>query len=251
MGEVATIGVHNDLTAGQASVTVGAADYEITCGIDMDVGNVRNIETVVLQNRSNDTLPDVLTQLFHLEIRTVHDGDNHSIHTNHIALFVIFHGNLGLAVRAQQIGGMDTLGQTVAQSPGQGYRQGHQLGSLGAGTTEHHTLVAGTAYFIISTQRDICRLGMDTALDLHRIRIEAVAGIDITDLTNSLTGNFLVIYHSFGGNLTADDAEVGGHHGFTSNTGCRILSQASIQDGIRNRVSNLIGVAVGYTFGSK
>ena len=62
---------------------------------------------------------------------------------------------------------MDALGQTVAQSPGQSHRQGHQFGGLGAGTAEHHALVAGTAHFVVGAQSNISGLGVDTALDLH------------------------------------------------------------------------------------
>ena len=48
--EVAAIGIHNDLTAGQTGITVGAADYEVTGGINVDVGNIFNIKAIVLQN---------------------------------------------------------------------------------------------------------------------------------------------------------------------------------------------------------
>ena len=146
---------------------------------------------------------------------------------------------------------VSTLSQTIAQGAGQSYGQRHQLGSLGAGTAEHHTLVTGTANLVVGAQSDVCRLGMDTALDLNTVGIKAVTGINIADLTDGFPGNRCVINHGLGGDLTADDAEVGGDHGFTGHAGTGVLLEACVQDGVRDGVGNLVGVAVGYTFRGK
>ena len=62
---------------------------------------------------------------------------------------------------------------------------------------------------------------------------------------------FILSHNSLGSDLTADDAEVGGNHGLTGNTGQGVLGQAGIQNGIGNGVSNLVGVAIGNAFGGK
>ena len=181
----------------------------------------------------------------------MHDGNHHGIDADSIALLVIFHGDLSLTVGTEQVIGMDALGQPVGKSTAQGNRQRHQLGGLGAGTAKHHTLVTGSANLIVGTQRDIRGLGVNTALDLNRLGIKAIAGIDIADLADGFSCHSFVVHHSLGGDLAADDAEVSGHPGLAGNTGTGILSEAGIQDGIGNGVGNLVRMAVGHTFGSK
>ena len=251
MGEVTAVGIHDDFTSGQTGITVGATDNEVSGRIDVDVGNIGNVKAVSLQHRSDDTFPDIAAQLADLKISAVHNRHDHSIDAHHITRFIILNADLGLAVGTEQIIGVDALGQTVAQGTGQRNGHGHQLGSLGTGTAKHHTLVTGTANLIICTQRNIRGLGVDTALDLYRVCIEAVTGVNIADLTDGFPGNRRVIHHSLCGDLTADQAEVSRNHGLTGNTGVGILCQAGIQDRIGDGVGNFVGVAVGNTFGGK
>ncbi len=51
VGEVAAVGIYNDLTAGQTGVAVGAADDEIAGGVDVDVGNICRSHTVPARER--------------------------------------------------------------------------------------------------------------------------------------------------------------------------------------------------------
>ena len=183
------------------------------------------------------------------KIGYVYPGDGFD--ADNLACLVVLNGDLGLAVGAQQVVGVDALGQTVGQGTGQSHGQGHQLGSLGAGTAEHHALIACAANFVVGAQRDISGLGVDAALDLHGVGVEAVAGVDVADVADRLTGNSSVVHFSLGGDLTADQAEVGGDHGLAGNTGTGVLCQTCVQDSVRNGVGDLVGMAVGNTFRSK
>ena len=92
---------------------------------------------------------------------------------------------------------------------------------------------------------------MDAALDLHSIGIETVTLPGVADGTDGLPGNGIIIHLGLGGDLTADQAEVGGDHGLAGHTGAGVLGQAGIQNGIGNGVGNLVGVAIGNTFRGK
>jgi len=133
VGEITAVGVHNDLSAGQAGVAVGAADDEIAGGIDMDVGDIVDVKAVIAQHGGDDAFPDVAAQLAHFESGRVHDGNHHGIDAQHIAVFIVLNGYLGLAVGPQQVVGVDAGGQPIGKGAGQGDGQRHQLGGLGTG----------------------------------------------------------------------------------------------------------------------
>ena len=92
---------------------------------------------------------------------------------------------------------------------------------------------------------------MDADDDLTAVGVEAVAGVNVADGADGLPGHGLVIDLGGGGDLAADQAEVGGDHGLTGHTGAGILLEAGVQDGIGNGICHLVGMAVGNTFGSK
>ena len=251
VGEIAAVGIHNDLPPGQAGVAVGTADDKMAGGIDEDIGNGVYIKAVLSKNRGNNILPDISPQSIHLEVCAVHNGDNHGVHANNLAILIELHSDLGLAIGPQQVILVGALGEPVAQGAAQGSRQRHQLRGLGAGTAEHHALVTGTAHLIVGTQSNVCGLGVDAALDLHGVGIETVPLPGVTDGTDGFPGNGIIVHLGLGGDLTADQAEVGGDHGLAGHAGAGVLSQAGIQNGIGNGVGNLVGVAIGNTFRGK
>ena len=178
----------------------------------------------------------------------MHHGNNHGVNANHVAILIKFHGDLSLAIGTQLFVFVNALGQPIRQGTSQRNGHGHQLRGLGAGTAKHHALVTGTAHLVIGAHGDIGRLGVDAALNLHRVGIEAVTGVDITDSADGFPGNAGIIHLGAGGDFAADEAEVGSDHGLTGDTGIGILGKTGIQDGIGNGVRHLIGVAIGYTF---
>ena len=217
----------------------------------MDIGNVLNVKAVTLQNRGDHILPDILSQRFDGKIRAVHDGDDHGVDSHHVSLLVKFHRDLGLSVGAKQVRLVDALGQAAAQGAAEGCGQGHQFRGLGAGAAEHHALIARAADLVVGSQRNIGGLGVDAALNFHRVGVEAVARIHIADLPDGLPGNGSVVNGSFRGDLAADDAEICGDHGLAGHAGVRILGKAGVQNGVGDGVRHLVGVAVGNTFGGK
>ena len=217
----------------------------------MDVGNTFNIEAVLLQHGCDNTLPDIAAQLGDLKILSMHHRHHNGIDAHHISLFIKLHRDLGLAVRTQQVIACHALGQTVGKRSCQRHRQRHQLRRLGTGTAEHHTLVTGTAHLVIGAHSNIRRLGMYLTKDLHSVSAETGALVGITDFTDHLTGNALIVHHSLGGDLTADQAEVGGDSDLAGHTGVGVLGKAGVQDRIGNGIRHLVGVTAGDTLRCK
>ena len=215
------------------------------------MGDIRNPEAVTLQNRGNHILPDVFSQRFDGKIRSVHDGDDHGVDAHHVSLLVKFYRDLGLSVGTKQVGLVDALGQAAAQGAAEGNRQGHQLRGLGAGAAEHHALISRTANLVVGSQSNVGGLGVDAALNFHRVGVKAVAGIHIANLPNGFTGNGGVVNGGLRGDLAADDAEICGDHSLAGHAGVGILGKAGVQNGVGDGVRHLIGVAVGNTFGGK
>ena len=251
MGSIAAVGVANNLSAGKTGVPVRAADDEVTGGVDVDVGHLLQGEAVLGQHRGDDTLPDVLPQLLDFKIGAVHDRNHHGFNAHHLIVLVILRRHLGLAVGTEQVVAADAGGEPVGKSPGHGGRQGHQLLGLGAGTAEHHALVSCAAYLVVGAQGNVGRLGMNPALDFHGIGIKAALRVHIADFPDHLPGYRRVVHLGTGGNLAADEAEVGGDHGFAGYPGIRVLGKAGIQDGIGDGVCHLVRVAAGNTFRGK
>jgi len=65
---------------------------------------------------------------------------------------VVLDGDLGLAVRAEigELAALSNLGQTARQAVGQGDRQWHQLRCFTAGEADHHSLVAGAEFGLLT-----------------------------------------------------------------------------------------------------
>ena len=59
---ISAVGVYDDLTAGQTSVTVRSADYETSGRVDEELGVL--IDQLCRQNRIKDIFFDILVNLF-------------------------------------------------------------------------------------------------------------------------------------------------------------------------------------------
>src|ERR1019366_3069868 len=78
----ATVGVHDDLAAGQSGVTHGATDYEAARWIDVILGVL--VEHLLGQRGLDHILQDVSAQLFGRNRLRVLAGDDHRINANRL-----------------------------------------------------------------------------------------------------------------------------------------------------------------------
>ena len=205
-------------------------------------------KSIALQNRSDHIRSDIFAKIVNCKLPAVHNGNNHRVDSKDISLGIVFHGNLGFAIRTKQRIVLDLLGQTAAESTSQSNGQRHQFRRLITSAAEHHALITGAAHIIIGAKGNIGRLGVNPALDLHRIRIKFILRMNIADSADCFSGNLGIINLCFCGDFPADEAEICGDHGFAGNAGSAVLRQARIENRIGDGIRNLVGMTTGNTF---
>jgi len=275
----AAVGVDDDLPAGQASVGVGAT------GVGEAAGSVDDDVAVVVEQLSgNGVMDDLLRDGFDhvgvlLGFRTVElvlegsvvlNGHDDGVNTGDVAVSVVLHGDLGLAVGASPWKNplLTHGGQAAGQTLGERSRQREVAPfeafvgfGFGASVAEHDALVACAlrhtrAVYALS---DVGGLRGDVNLNLAQLggrSIHANGVAVVTDLNGGLTGHGFVVGHgTVEGHLTGehDDALIGlafdtGLHG---NAGVGVHRQAGVDDGVGDGVAQFVGVTAGHGLGTE
>ena len=237
----AAVGVHDDLAAGQAGVAHGSADDEAASRIDVVLGVL--VEPLGGQHGLDHVLEDVGVQLFVADALSVLAADDHGVDARGLAVLVVLDRDLALAVGAQvgQLAALADRGQLAAELVGQRDGGGHQLGGFVGGVAEHHALVAGAAG--VNALGDVARLLVDGGDHGAGVGVEAVEGVVVADGGDDAADQALEIDVGLGGDFAGDDHQPGGREGFGGDAAVGVLLQAGIQDGVRDLVGNLVGMA--------
>ena len=141
-------------------------------------------------------------------------GDYDRIHAKHLAVRVVLHRDLGLAVGPQKrkrpvfAHRREPLGQLVRQRNG----GGHQIRILIHRIAKHHPLVAGAPG--VHAHCDVARLLIDAGDDSAGVGVEAVKSVVVTDGGDGAADHGLEIDIGFGSDFSGDDYEAGGGEGF-------------------------------------
>ena len=189
--------------------------------------------------------------------------NNDSIYTNRFAV-IIFNGNLSFAVRTQvrQHAFLTNLGQLQSQLVSQICRHRHVAFGFVGCITEHHTLVAGTGFFLSSLAFLSFQRFVNAHSDIRGLLVygnQHTAGVAVktefctvvADIVDGFAGNVCDINIALGRNFTENVNLTGSNDSFASNTAFRILSQDGIKHSIGNLVCYFIGMTFGNGFGSK
>ena len=215
----AAISIGDDLATGQAGVSLGAADHEAPGRIDEKAGLA--VQVLTGNRMSDHVLDDLIPNLRHRNIRLVLGRYHHRIHPDR-PVALVFHGNLGLAVRPQvrQDPTLAHLRQPARQSVSEIDRQGHQVQALVGGISVHHPLVSRPQLTIsdlprldlqggVHPQSDVGRLLVDGGDHGAGIAIKAEFGPGVTDLPHRFPGDVSNIYIAFGGDLPRHKNQAG------------------------------------------
>ena len=189
---------------------------------------------------------------------------HHGVHPNGLAVLIVLHGDLGLAIGAQIVN--QALLAHICQALGHflrnGDRQGHQLRGLIAGVAEHHTLVAGAVVqggiagalglqALIHAQSDVAALLVDIGDDGTGVAVEAVLSPVVADVQHHLAGNLGNVHIAVGGDLTHNVDQARRGAGLAGHAAMGILLQNRVQNGIGDLIADLIGMSLGNGFGCK
>ena len=191
-------------------------------------------------------------------------GQHHGIHADGLAVLVVLHGDLGLAIGTQIVHQtlLAHVGQALGHLVGDGDSQRHQLRRLVAGVAEHHALVTGAVVqlalagglrlvALVHAQRDIAGLLVDVGDDGAGIAVKAAVGGVVADVQHHLPGDLGDIHIATGGDLAHDMDQAGGGAGLAGHAAVGILLEDRIQNRVGDLVADLIGMSLGNGFRSK
>ena len=192
-------------------------------------------------------------------------GDNHGVHAFWGVVLVVLDGHLSLAVGTQigQSAVLAHLGQLDGQLLSHRDGQGHQLRGLGTGIAEHHALIAGTVVqtvvlltnagfqALIHTLSDVGGLLINGGDDSAGVAVKAELGTVIADLANYLTGYLGDVHIAGGADLAHNVDKTGGDSGLTGYAGHLVFSEDSIQNSVRDLVTDFVGMSLSYGFRGK
>lgn len=183
VGTPATVGIDNDLSAGQTSITLGATNDEEARGLDLDQKSVMSTYTIVIIATyvvdglvievlsGNDLLDDLLLDLLSellggdiLRVLSRNDDGVNALGNDGAVIVAVLNGDLGLGIGSEPgegaiaAGGRHGSVKLVGEEEG----QGEEFGGLVSGIAEHDTLITGTklleSLLVVETLSDIGRL---------------------------------------------------------------------------------------------
>ena len=236
---LATIGIHDDLTARETCITVRTADDELARGVHiiLDV-QPKQIEHLLrmdlLLHTGDEDIDDVVLDagqhLLVLVELVVLGRDDDGVDALRDAGVAVLDSHLTLGIRTQ-IGHLLTLladvGQSAHDEVCQVERDGHKVLRLVGGITEHHTLIAGSLLFlvaVIDTTVDVGALLMDGTEDTTRVAVELVFSLRIADAFDGVAGDGLQIDIHLAAHLTHDHYLSCGDKRLDGTTGLVVVS---------------------------
>ena len=241
----AAVGVDDDLAPGEPGIPHRPAGDEAAGRVHVE-DTFLAIEQLGRNRGHDDAFDDVLAEALVRDVGTVLGGDHHRLDRPRLAVHVADR-DLRLPVRPQVIHAarLPELTEPHHEFVREDDRQGHQLGRLRARIAEHQALVAGAE--VVHAHGDVAGLLVDGRDHAARLVIEAVLGAGVTDLADRLAGHARNIDVARGGDLAGHDDETGGQQRLTRHAPDRILAD----DGIQDRVGDLVRDLVGVTFGHR
>ena len=235
----AAVGIDDDLAPRESGVAVRAADNELARRVD-EVFRLRAQE-LCGNNLLNDLFDHVLADRRKVNCLVVLRRDDNGINVDRLSVLVD-HCDLCLAVRTQirERAVLAYVRQAACKLMCEHGRERHILGRFVRRIAEHHALVARTNRLcrihialagldcLVDTLRDIRRLLVERDEDAAGVRIEAVAGIRIADLTHGLADDLRNIDIATGRDLTDDVRLSRRNECLTRNASHRILRKDRI-----------------------
>lgn len=201
----------------------------------------------------DDLLLNLLAELLSGDILGVLGRDDDGVDAlgnNSTVVVAVLNGNLGLGVGSEPGEGAVAAGSGhgSVELVGEEEGKGEELRGLVGSIAEHDTLVTGTelleSLLVVETLRDIGRLLLNGDEQVAGLVVETLGGVIVADVLDSFTDDLLVVEVGLGGNFTEDHDHAGLGGSLASNLGEGVLGEAGIEDGIRNLISDLVGVTL-------
>ena len=251
VGTPATVGVDDDLSAGQTSITLGTTNDEEARGLDVVDGLIA--EVLGGDDLLDDLLLDLLSELLGGDVGRVLSRDNDGVDAlrdNGTVVVLVLDGDLGLGVGSEPGEGAVTAssGHGSVELVSEEESKGEELRGLVSGITEHDTLVTSTellkSLLVVETLGNVRGLLLNSDEQVAGLVVKTLLGVIVTDVLDGITDDLLVVELGLGGDLTEDHDHTGLGGSLTSNLGEGVLAKAGIEDGVGNLISDLVGVTL-------
>ena len=203
-----------------------------------------------------------------LHIRRVLGG-NHDIDDASRATIDILDRHLRLGIRTQplDLACLADAREFATQTVRVHDRRWHQLGRFIAGITKHDSLVARTllgglfavSFLGVHALRDVFRLSRKIVVDEKRVGVEDIVVVDVSNAGYRIADDLLKVDHRAdrlladlrNGDLATDNHHVALHKSFAGHAALGIHAQTGVENGIGNRVTNLVWMTFANGFGGK
>lgn len=201
----------------------------------------------------DDLLLNLLAELLSGDILGVLGRDDDGVDAlgnNSAVVVAVLNGNLGLGVGSEPGEGAVAAGSGhgSVELVGEEESEGEELRGLVGGIAEHDTLVTGTelleGLLVVETLRDIGGLLLNGDEQVAGLVVETLGRVIVADVLDGLTDDLLVVEVGLGGDLTEDHDHAGLGGSLASNLGEGVLGETGIENGIRNLISDLVGVTL-------
>jgi len=248
VGTVTTVGVDNDLASGDTGISLGTTDDELAGRLEMVDG--LGGEVLGGDDLLDDLLLEGLAEGLVVNILRVLDGDDDGVDAEgnqSTTLVLVLDGDLGLGVRAKVGEGAiaTAISHLLVELVRQDQGQGHELGGLIGSVTEHDTLITSSDVLNVEALLDetlvnIGRLLLNGDKNVAGLVVETLGGVIVSNVLDGVADNLLVIQSGLGGDLTENHDHTGLGSSLASNLGHGVLLEASIQNGVRNLIADLV-----------
>ena len=210
------------------------------------------VDEVLWHDSVDDLLAQILPNLLIRDVRGVLSRDNDGVNTERGELAVVvlvLDRHLGLSVWANPVKGavLSDLGELVANPSGQQVGQGHALLGLIRCIAEHDALVScsnvlwgSRAASAENALVNVRGLLLNSNNNICSLVVKALVLRVIANVLNCVAHYLLVVDRGLGGDLAKDHHHAGLGGSLASNLGVWVLGQASIEDGVRDLVRNLV-----------
>jgi len=248
----AAVCVNDDLTAGQATITLRTTNGEEAGRVDVEDGFV--VDEVSRDDRFDDVLHDILLELLLRVGRVVlgrHHNGVHPLRLEMTSPLLVLNGDLGLAIWPEERKNavLAHLGELEANASGEGVGERHELRGLVRRVAKHVALVTGSDLLrLLAASRhrgvDLNGLSVDVVVEFEGLVVKTLLRCVEADLLHSLPDLGLVIEDSVRGDLAEDHDKLGAGASLAGNVGFRVLGKARVDDGVGHLVSQLVRVAL-------
>lgn len=230
-----TIGVNDDFTSSETSITMRSSDSERTRRIQ--VVNGVCVQQVSGDDYLNDVLLEFLSDVFVGNSGSVLLRNEDSVDTersNELTFLLVFNGHLHLSVGSHpwadvvNANGVETLDEAVAEH----MSQGHEFFGFISSITNHETLITSTDVFVLLVDVhggcDFVRLSVQCDHHSAVLVVETLLNAVVADFLDSLADDLLVDQIGGRRDFTEDHHEGVLASGFTSNLGIGIHRETGI-----------------------